>query len=285
MAIRRVWPDVLARIFSMRRATWTFVSQHAQVQEYDGRRLVLGIATVGLANTFRQGNHAELVRQALIDEIGLDVVVEGVPASDVPPPREFPLPADDGGPSRDEGGARHGDQAGDRSTPGASSGGAQPRPFDRSPSGENPPADSAPRPVPRAVTPAAGGPPVPGGSGDARPDWGASPASPGPDWASAPSSAPRPAAPAPEVSGPTGLTSGEASVQAAGVREELARVRRVAAERVSADPGAGGEAVTPVVTRDEDASPDDEDFAESGKVGREVIERVLGGRFLGDFED
>ena len=43
--------------------------------DYDGQRLVLGIATVGLTNTFRAGNHAEVVRQALIDEIGLDVMV------------------------------------------------------------------------------------------------------------------------------------------------------------------------------------------------------------------
>ena len=32
---------------------------------------------MGLANTFRAGNYAELVRQALIDEIGVDVPVEG----------------------------------------------------------------------------------------------------------------------------------------------------------------------------------------------------------------
>src|SRR5690349_3149775 len=51
-ALRRVWPDVLARIFTMRRVTWTFLSQHAQVVDFDGQRLVLGIATVGLANTF-----------------------------------------------------------------------------------------------------------------------------------------------------------------------------------------------------------------------------------------
>ena len=46
----------------MRRVTWTFLSQHAQIIDYDGKRLVLGIATVGLVNTFRAGNHAELVR-------------------------------------------------------------------------------------------------------------------------------------------------------------------------------------------------------------------------------
>jgi len=350
-AIRRVWPDVLARIFSMRRATWTFVSQHAQVQEYDGRRLVLGIATIGLANTFRQGNHAELVRQALIDEIGLDVVVEGVPATDVPPPKEFPLPADDGGPApRDDGGVRR-EPSGGRPAP---AGRAQPRPFDRSPGGEAPAAEtSAAAEAPTALSPAAGSPaagspaasapapmsvgatipaampPTDASSGAARPDWGGGSSGPAPDWASDPGptqttgapdpgSAPTPeatpydvgavtvapsapvAAPAPpparwvspapvtaapQVSGPAGLTSGEASVQAAGVREELARVRREAAERGADAPRGAGEGAAPVATRDGEASRDDEDFAESGRVGREVIERVLGGRFLGDFED
>ncbi|MBK8758258.1 MAG: hypothetical protein IPM08_14390 [Actinomycetales bacterium] len=88
VGIRRVWPEVLGRIFTRRRVTWTFVSQHASVLDYDGRRLVLGIATVGLTNTFRAGNHAEVVRQALIDEIGLDVIVEGVAA-----PRDQPAAA------------------------------------------------------------------------------------------------------------------------------------------------------------------------------------------------
>ncbi len=358
-AIRRVWPDVLARIFSMRRATWTFVSQHAQVQEYDGRRLVLGIATVGLANTFRQGNHAELVRQALIDEIGLDVVVEGVPATDVPPPKEFPLPADDGGPvTRGDGGSgSRGDGGRESSEVGPSPappGGSQPRPFDRSPGGEAPAGPSAvamssagtslgatspttsAAGTPAAVSPAsspvtstAARSPVATSSGSARPDWGGAPSSPGPDWASAPGTAqptgasapgsaptpvatpydaaavtvvpsapvpasapsparrptPPPVTAAPEVSGPVGLTSGEASFQAAGVREELARVRREAAERGPGAPRGVGEGATQVATRDEDASRDDEDFAESGRVGREVIERVLGGHFLGDFED
>ncbi len=78
-AIRRSWPDVLARIFALKRATWTFLSEHAQVLDYDGDRLLLGISTVGLANTFRRGQHAEYVRQALIDVLGLDVRVEGIP--------------------------------------------------------------------------------------------------------------------------------------------------------------------------------------------------------------
>ncbi|MGO1167710.1 MAG: DNA polymerase III subunit gamma and tau, partial [Janibacter sp.] len=78
-ALRRAWPDVLGRIYQMRRATWTFLSEHAQVISYDGQRLVLGIATTGLANAFRNGSHSEVVRQALIDTIGVDARVEGVP--------------------------------------------------------------------------------------------------------------------------------------------------------------------------------------------------------------
>ena len=77
-AIRRSWPDVLARIFTIRRVTWTFLSEHAQVLEYDGRRLVLGIATDGLTRTFHGGNHGEVVRQALIEALGVDVRIEGV---------------------------------------------------------------------------------------------------------------------------------------------------------------------------------------------------------------
>jgi DNA polymerase-3 subunit gamma/tau len=115
-AIRRAWPDVLGRIFGMRRATWTFVSQNAQIMAFDGKTLTLGIATVGLTNTFRSGNHAELVRQALIDELGVDAVVDGVampeagagqapmapPAGSVPsgPPEPGPTARPAGGPGQ-----------------------------------------------------------------------------------------------------------------------------------------------------------------------------------------
>ena len=62
-----------------KRVTWTLVSDHAHVLSYDGRRLEVGIAPTPLLMRFRQGPHAELVRQALIDVIGVDARVEGVP--------------------------------------------------------------------------------------------------------------------------------------------------------------------------------------------------------------
>jgi DNA polymerase-3 subunit gamma/tau len=77
-AIRRSWPDILAKVFTIRRTTWTFLSEHTQVLDYDGTRLLLGIQTEGLATTFRRGQHAELVRQALSEVLGVEAVVEAI---------------------------------------------------------------------------------------------------------------------------------------------------------------------------------------------------------------
>ncbi len=84
-ALRRSWPDVLEWLSRHKRVTWTFVSQNAQVLDYDGQRVLLGISTVGLADTFRRGAHADYVRQALIDVLGVDARVEGIPSDDVVP--------------------------------------------------------------------------------------------------------------------------------------------------------------------------------------------------------
>ena len=94
-ALRRSWPDVLEWLSRHKRVTWTFVAQNAQVADYDGQRVLLGISTVGLAETFRRGAHADYVRQALIDVLGVDARVEGVPSDDtVPPvPAAAPSPA------------------------------------------------------------------------------------------------------------------------------------------------------------------------------------------------
>lgn len=75
-AVRRHWPEVLDAVKGIRRVTWSFVSVNTKVLDYDGQRLLLEIATPGQAETFRRGNHAEVVRQALIEAIGLDTRVE-----------------------------------------------------------------------------------------------------------------------------------------------------------------------------------------------------------------
>ncbi|MGB7448205.1 MAG: DNA polymerase III subunit gamma and tau [Ornithinimicrobium sp.] len=79
-AIRRAWPEVLDRIKAIRRVTWTLVSVNTTVVDFDGRRLLLEVDTPGQTESFRRRNHAEVVRQALIEAIGVDATVEGVAA-------------------------------------------------------------------------------------------------------------------------------------------------------------------------------------------------------------
>ncbi len=278
-AIRRVWPDVLARVFRTSRVTWTFVSQHAQVLEYDGKKLVLGIGTVGLANTFRNGNHAEVVKQALIDEIGVDVPVEGIPTPDFVPPADTAQPSDDPRSSSPSG-------------PGAA-----PPPFEAASvptrRGASARADAGPTDAGLTATAAATRVSEPSGSGA---DW-SSTSAPAPDWAtSAPAStaapihasasASAPVAPVAHVAhvAPVAQPAKGAAAQAKSVRDELVRVRRQ-----SADSGAqrrpSVEQPQERAVDDSQVSVDDEDIVETGTVGREVIERVLGGKFLGEFED
>ncbi|MBE3074282.1 MAG: hypothetical protein IMZ75_04965 [Actinobacteria bacterium] len=93
-AIRRSWPDVLAKIATTSRVTWSFVSQNTRVLDYNGERLLLGLSTDGLLSTLRGKNHAEVVRQALIEVIGVDTRVEGMLSTDA---ASADLPAADPG--------------------------------------------------------------------------------------------------------------------------------------------------------------------------------------------
>ncbi|QDO90047.1 DNA polymerase III subunit gamma and tau [Ornithinimicrobium ciconiae] len=94
-AVRRSWPEVLDKVKEIRRVTWTLVSVNSTVLDYDGTRVLLGLSSEGLAGAFNQGVHAEVVRQGLIEAIGLDARVEGTaapggggtfPAGGTPPP-------------------------------------------------------------------------------------------------------------------------------------------------------------------------------------------------------
>ena len=90
-AVRRVWPDVVARLAGLRRVTWMLVRDHATVASFDGRRLVLSLRPGPLAS-FRSGAHAENVQHALIDVLGVEALVEATSSDglDEPTPGEVP---------------------------------------------------------------------------------------------------------------------------------------------------------------------------------------------------
>ena len=81
-AVRRMWGEVLNALASIKRTTWSLVSQYAQVLDYDGKRLMLGFDSAGRAQSFGRGAHPDFLRQALIDVIGLDCKVEAIASSE-----------------------------------------------------------------------------------------------------------------------------------------------------------------------------------------------------------
>ncbi|GAA2018104.1 DNA polymerase III subunit gamma and tau [Terrabacter terrae] len=305
-AIRRAWPNVLGRIFTMRRITWTFVSQNAQVTAFDGKKLTLGIATAGLTQTFRAGNHADIVRQALIDELGVDAIVDGVhldtvsqqapvapPAGAVPPgPPDQPTKGEPAG-SPDQ--ARP-------ATPQDDSGQGRPSWGDAGAGHESAgPGGLAPARTGGTALADAGLSPVSGRSLEDNAGWG-SVTGPAPDWATGPSPAPTPtgpsgassAAPAVPAEARTDRTGDRGADGGTGVRPTSSAVRGASAVRQSfaqARSRAGGsraaddEQPRQPLTDDSAVSHDDEVIEQSNDVGRSVIEKVLGGRVVQELEE
>jgi DNA polymerase-3 subunit gamma/tau len=76
--VRRIWPDLLDRVKSMRRFTWILLSQNAQVTAVDSSTLTLGFKNAGARDSFISGGSDEILRQAMIDMIGADWKVDAI---------------------------------------------------------------------------------------------------------------------------------------------------------------------------------------------------------------
>jgi DNA polymerase-3 subunit gamma/tau len=238
-AVRRMWPDVLTRIAGMRRATWTLVSQNAQVAAVEGNTLTLSMTTAGLRDTFLRGGSDEIVRQALIDELGVDWRVEaivdpshggsGSPSAGGPDPRRAGAPAP---------------AAGGSGRPPADDGWGEPS-----------------APAARQQQPAAG-------AGSAGEPQGATPAQ-------------RPPAASKAGDSAGVATSGAARARAAAAQAQ--QTRGGAAPDGQPAPAAAGA----VGVRPEDDSPaaDDPDLEDSGLSGVELLQRDLGAKVIGEFDN
>jgi DNA polymerase III subunit gamma/tau len=76
--LRRVWPDILENLKTRKKFTWILLSQHAQIIGVDANRLQLAFDSPGPRSNFTASGHDELVRQAIIDVLGLDLQVEAI---------------------------------------------------------------------------------------------------------------------------------------------------------------------------------------------------------------
>lgn len=73
--LRRLWPSVLDCVKSYRRVTWAQLFEKSKVLDVGPDQISVGLSDVGSHRAFGQGGHEEIVRQALIDVVGLDVKV------------------------------------------------------------------------------------------------------------------------------------------------------------------------------------------------------------------
>ena len=94
--VRRLWPEILEAVKAKRRFAWIMLSQNAQVIAIDEQILTLGLVNAGARESFARSGSDEILRQAMVDTIGLDRRVEAVvdpstdPSAAAPPAPSTP---------------------------------------------------------------------------------------------------------------------------------------------------------------------------------------------------
>ncbi|MEU0096086.1 DNA polymerase III subunit gamma and tau [Kribbella sp. NPDC006257] len=200
--VRRLWPEILEAVKSKRRFAWIMLSQNAQVIAIDEQTLTLGLVNAGARESFARSGSDEILREAMIDTIGLTRRVEAVvdpsadpgaggPAAPPPAPPSAPSSSWDSAPASgtpnnqapqsapdtyapadaDNGAPRnYGSNAPQTGAPGTSPGGAPAAPQGGAPAGHSSSASGARQGSAQAegYTPGAAGyaPGMPGAEGE-----------------------------------------------------------------------------------------------------------------------
>ena len=94
--VRRLWPEVLEEVKGRRRFTWILLSQNAHVVEIRDGVLMLAMAGVGARDSFAKGGSQDVLREALIEVLGVDLRIETMVDPSVVGPAPQRCPARDG---------------------------------------------------------------------------------------------------------------------------------------------------------------------------------------------
>ena len=78
VTVRRLWPEVLEEVKTLRRYTWTLLSHNAQVAALDDGRITLAMVNAGARDSFLRGGSDEIVREALVRVLGVDWKVDAI---------------------------------------------------------------------------------------------------------------------------------------------------------------------------------------------------------------
>jgi DNA polymerase III subunit gamma/tau len=76
--LRRIWPDVIENVKKRRRLTWSLLSASAQILGVDDTNITIGIVNAGARDSFVRSESDEILRQALIEVVGLDRKIDCV---------------------------------------------------------------------------------------------------------------------------------------------------------------------------------------------------------------
>lgn len=303
--VRSRWPEVLQTLRGLRMSTWVLVSENAQVAAVSAELVQLAFTTPQLATTFRNGPHADNVRRALHETLGLDARVEPV----LSPSGAEAAPA-----AKPETGS-----TGSSAAAGAGSRTTNPTREQAEASWDVPAATPAPRQQ-RSAPPAPGAPPAErprdsGRTASRAPAAGTRPAPrPAPAAPSAPAAQREPAVAVPEPSdgipdGPEPPDEADRDAAPGAATRGTGAARTPAPPRTSAaasppaqpttrpsGPGAFARAAaaaaaatppprTPATDPADDASPDDPELTSSGLVGAPLVAQMLGGTVIDEIPD
>ncbi|HMS35646.1 MAG TPA: DNA polymerase III subunit gamma and tau, partial [Arachnia sp.] len=98
--LRRVWPNVLDEAKRRRRFTHMLLSQHAQVVDLADGVLTLGFSGPGPRENFGTGGSAEVLVEALVEVIGVEVRINAIVSSGEAPAAAAPTQRPSGTPVR-----------------------------------------------------------------------------------------------------------------------------------------------------------------------------------------
>jgi DNA polymerase-3 subunit gamma/tau len=76
--VRRIWPQVLEAVMAKRRFAWVMLSQNANVHALEGSTLTIAMANAGARDSFVRSGCDEILRQSLIEVLGVKWAVEAV---------------------------------------------------------------------------------------------------------------------------------------------------------------------------------------------------------------
>ncbi len=76
--VRRLWPEVLEEVKRRRRFTWILISQNAHVTGVHDGVLTLGLSNAGARDSFSRGGSENVVREAIVQVIGVDLRIESI---------------------------------------------------------------------------------------------------------------------------------------------------------------------------------------------------------------